>query len=393
MVFQLEDAGRLQYIKGEIILLRRKLCLVLIATSILLCSCAQVPGSGVIDRPEEEQSTAVTEKNTQAMSEQEEPGSASNNNPIRIVVSWNKEFELEVILKGETDDGEVLYITNSDTEVNTEDGALVAEVIETVDGNQRCNTFLLYQTNSHLELEASNGPDNLMPDNIDADVYLDQDAAPIHFDMTEKVGYYRSYTGVWFWAPFGLDHGKLVDYDASWLNGGQQNSESEDIVEEENGDNDSPDKNEQRVLEQLEDAESLTFDEKIDLIRWVYYDIQDRLDEMEKEDGGSGTIRYIEDHLIRKIVAEPGTYSGHEDNCTAEYYYLNNVPLFVFAYSMGKEYRFYLDPGEFGSCIRYIDSEGQIYDYPEGGIPDGVTDLDYYCSMAFMELHWAGVLH
>ena len=34
-------------------------------------------------------------------------------------------------------------------------------------------------------------------------------------------------------------------------------------------------------------------DEKIELIRWVYYDIQGQLDALEHEDGGSGTIRFL----------------------------------------------------------------------------------------------------
>jgi hypothetical protein len=59
-----------------------------------------------------------------------------------------------------------------------------------------------------------------MPESIEAEVYLSGSESPVHFDNQDGEGTYRSYTGVWFWAPFGLDHGQLVDYDASWLEEG-----------------------------------------------------------------------------------------------------------------------------------------------------------------------------
>ena len=40
------------------------------------------------------------------------------------------------------------------------------------------------------------------------------------FAYTLDEGVYKSYTGHWFWAPFSIDHGTLVEYDASWINYG-----------------------------------------------------------------------------------------------------------------------------------------------------------------------------
>ena len=37
------------------------------------------------------------------------------------------------------------------------------------------------------------------------------------FTYTLDEGVYQSYTGHWFWAPFSIDHGTLVEYDASWI--------------------------------------------------------------------------------------------------------------------------------------------------------------------------------
>lgn len=37
------------------------------------------------------------------------------------------------------------------------------------------------------------------------------------FTYTLDEGVYQSYTAHWFWAPFSIDHGALVDYDASWI--------------------------------------------------------------------------------------------------------------------------------------------------------------------------------
>lgn len=37
------------------------------------------------------------------------------------------------------------------------------------------------------------------------------------YTFTLDEGVYQSYTGHWFWAPFSIDHGALVEYDASWI--------------------------------------------------------------------------------------------------------------------------------------------------------------------------------
>lgn len=40
------------------------------------------------------------------------------------------------------------------------------------------------------------------------------------FTYTLDEGVYKSYTGQWFWAPFSIDHGRLTQYDASWIESG-----------------------------------------------------------------------------------------------------------------------------------------------------------------------------
>lgn len=43
-------------------------------------------------------------------------------------------------------------------------------------------------------------------------------------------------------------------------------------------------------------------------------------------------------------------------------------------------------------CLRYIDSDGTIYDYPDGVDAADISELGYFCSYAYMEPHWGGFL-
>jgi hypothetical protein len=184
----------------------------------LLSSCA-VSSTG--DSREGEASTVQTQaEESQAATSAETETISEKPQSVRIEVAWESPDELDVSLKGTADDGEALQITKDDTEVYSEDGALIAEVQSEEAQSEHRVTFVLYKLDTHLELEAVNGPDNRMPESIEAEVYLSGSESPVHFDNQDGEGTYRSYTGVWFWAPFGLDHGQLVDYDASWLEEG-----------------------------------------------------------------------------------------------------------------------------------------------------------------------------
>ena len=83
--------------------------------------------------------------------------------------------------------------------------------------------------------------------------------------------------------------------------------------------------------------------------------------------------------------------------------YIQNVDLFmlihrthnsekgVFLYNGGEEHRIYLDKNDPMRCVRYIDADGMIYDYPaeEEGNENFLTEQ--YSVLAMQELHWAGI--
>ena len=199
--------------------MKRKIIAIGVLAAFLLSSCAvSSPG----DNREGEVSPAQTqaEESQAAPSAETETTTEAESQSVRIEVTWESPEELDLYLKGSADDGEELQITKDDTEVYSEDGTLIAEAQNEAEQSQHQVTFVLYNLDTHLELEAMNGPDNQMPERIEAEVYLSGSDNPVHFDNQDGEGTYRSYTGVWFWAPFGLNHGQLVDYDASWLEEG-----------------------------------------------------------------------------------------------------------------------------------------------------------------------------
>jgi hypothetical protein len=195
--------------------MKRRIIAIGVIAAFMLSSCA---GSSSGDNREGEASPIQTQaEESQATTSAETETISEKLQSVRIEVAWESSEELDVSLKGTTDDGEELQITKDDTEVYSKDRALIAEVKSEAEQSEHHVTFVLYKLDTHLELEAMNGPDNLMPERIEAEVYLSGSESPVHFDKQDGEGTYRSYTGVWFWAPFGLDHGQLVDYDASWL--------------------------------------------------------------------------------------------------------------------------------------------------------------------------------
>ena len=202
--------------------MKRTIIALVLLAAFLLSSCA---GSSAGSRQGGAASTPQTQAEEAQSSAAAETSSDSEPQSIRIEVTWESEEELEVSLKGKTDDGQELQITQDDTEVSSEEGTLIAKVERETDQSQHHVTFVLYQLDTHLELEAVNGPENQMPETIQADVFLSGSESPVHFDNQDAAGTYRSYTGVWFWAPFGLDHGELVDYDATWLEEGASSQE------------------------------------------------------------------------------------------------------------------------------------------------------------------------
>ena len=134
---------------------------------------------------------------------------------------------------------------------------------------------------------------------------------------------------------------------------------------------------------------------QIQEIRDIYYTIQNNLDSFEVQDGGGSTTRYIDENgYIRKISAQKGSYSGVECSqiYAAEFYYQiidgKYLIRFVFIFGNGEEHRIYLDKS--GTCIRYINEYGTIYNNSEAQAQlEARADIDQLSSMGLMEIHWA----
>lgn len=114
------------------------------------------------------------------------------------------------------------------------------------------------------------------------------------------------------------------------------------------------------------DAEPEDLEEQIQDIRDIYYGIQYNLDEYAAEENG-GITGYRDDNgNIVKISVEKGTISEISTGSiySVEYYY--EFPedeyhmRFAFIFGDGEEYRLYFDRS--GVCIRFIATDGIVYD-------------------------------
>lgn len=133
-------------------------------------------------------------------------------------------------------------------------------------------------------------------------------------------------------------------------------------------------------------------EERVKEVRELYYMIQESLPEYTVEDGGSDTTRYLEeDGTIKKITASTTSYEHFENPYNAEYYYENNQAFFIFLYNGGEEHRIYLDKNDPMRCVRYIDADGMIYDYPAEEEGNENFLAEQYSVLAMQELHWAGI--
>ena len=142
-------------------------------------------------------------------------------------------------------------------------------------------------------------------------------------------------------------------------------------------------------------AEKQAYDveEEVNKIRDIYYWVQGDSSNLTKQDGGSVT-RWIDSNgKIRKIVAPAGTYDDTNGadaaKYNAEFYYNENEELvFVFLYSGKEEHRLYVVQGK---CVRYIDQDRSVNDYPELKEADSVCGLGYFIGLGMMEIHYAYV--
>jgi hypothetical protein len=172
------------------------------------------------------------------------------------------------------------------------------------------------------------------------------------------------------------------------------NSETEDSSESRGSTTEA-----EREMEESEstaqEEDAMTQDEKIEYIRVVYYDTQDKLQSYKKTTANDMEY-YFDGEVLKKIVAKAGTYD--EDSYsnagvyTAEYYYGDNGLLFVFVYGKGEEYRYYLEPAGGNQCIRYIGPDGVVKDFTEGvDAQETFKTTGYFCFLGYMEPHWAGI--
>ncbi|MGN1167439.1 MAG: hypothetical protein ACI4S2_13545 [Lachnospiraceae bacterium] len=178
--------------------------------------------------------------------------------------------------------------------------------------------------------------------------------------------------------------------------------ETDTEEEAENTEDNNNVENQGNDTEKNQESSMSEFDKKIEEIRQNYDEIKNNLSKMQKFDAGE-VVQYLQNDKIRKIVAPPGTYDqmdgyGDLEDYTAEYYYTKDErPVFVFVYNKKEQYRFYIQVSEetMSKCIRYIDENGVVHDYPEGKAVDEIEEISKvggFFMLAYQELHWAGRL-
>lgn len=135
----------------------------------------------------------------------------------------------------------------------------------------------------------------------------------------------------------------------------------------------------------------VSLEDKIQKIRSIYYGIQDKKNSYQQSES-EGFTYFVNNGSLKEIIVSPGTYEESEctvtNQYTAEFYYEENQLVFTFVYGQGEEHRYYMDNGK---CIRYIDQDGQIYDYDSGMDVDSLThETADFCGLGIMEPHWCG---
>ncbi len=131
--------------------MKRRIIAIGVIAAFMLSSCA---GSSSGDNREGEASPIQTQaEESQATTSAETETISEKLQSVRIEVAWESSEELDVSLKGTTDDGEELQITKDDTEVYSKDRALIAEVKSEAEQSEHHVTFVLYKLDTHLELQ------------------------------------------------------------------------------------------------------------------------------------------------------------------------------------------------------------------------------------------------
>ena len=132
-------------------------------------------------------------------------------------------------------------------------------------------------------------------------------------------------------------------------------------------------------------------------IKDLYYDTEDRMSEFTHVTDDAGFTWYFYGKGLKKIHVPAGAYDKYEyegtDRYSADYYYDTTCTVrFVFVYDGTEEHRYYIDGVNGVGCIRYIDDAGYVYNYYQKEDLSDVPGPNYFCSMALMEPHWAGLV-
>ena len=143
---------------------------------------------------------------------------------MRIELTWDRVSDVSeeccigYLLMGIMDDGQTVYVRKNQNEVYAGD-VLVATVEDISTQEKEGSCITLYRTDGVFSMTASaemgkngmiiNGL--IMNSGIEAVIdWADQNQSVIYSYSDEDV--YRGGTGVWYWAPFNIDHGVLTDY-------------------------------------------------------------------------------------------------------------------------------------------------------------------------------------
>ena len=305
-------------------------------------------------------------------------------NQFEIVIEWDGKYpndnsliDLEVIFSGTLKDGTKIALDAEDNLAYDSDGKLVATVKKVIVNNKGTITIHLYDSNGTFALEAYDGRFN--PQMWDNEISVSNGKAIVTKNEKEEKelealsGLRRSNAGYDFWGICGIKDGELTAYNGSWATTEWQVSGGGGEIS---------------LGLSLSEAD---IDARVTRIREVYYGIQNNISAYKKEDGGSGTVRYLKDGLICKIEVKAGTYvdQGYDSKYKAQYYYDNEQLAFVFVYSGNEEHRFYMDATNGWKVVRYIDSSGVTHNYTEGAEATEISSVGYFCNFAMQEIAWA----
>lgn len=122
----------------------------------------------------------------------------------------------------------------------------------------------------------------------------------------------------------------------------------------------NPNEDDREVFSGTEDGEEILHidvEEEVNTIRAWYYSTQDNLDNLLKADYPDNIVCYFDGAYPSKVVV-PKDYDDWE--YSREYFYHDKQLYFAFVYNKSEEYRFYFQNGV---LIRYIDTDGNIFDY------------------------------